>query len=553
MTSAASPSSGRWLYGPARDLLIGCGLWYALAFLAFSFAGEQIRLGGAMALLPFIILVFSTPHYGATLLRVYERREDRRAYTFFAVWATAFLLMCFAVGVHSAIVGSWIVTIYLTWSPWHYTGQNYGIAVMFLRRRGAELTPVVKRFVYASFSLSYLLTFLALHSGARASHYAPFTYDTPNYRFLSLGLPAGFTEIAFAVVATAYLVALGGAGVLLLRRSRPRDLAPAAALALTQALWFSIPIALRYWRVDPYVEPWTSDYGTYYFLWIAVGHAVQYLWVTSYYARARGGWSGHGAYLSKVMLAGAAVWVLPALLFAPGALGRLPFDAGLSILVASLVNIHHFILDGAIWKLRDGRVARILVRSATEAAGTPTPERPARRWIGPVIWATGLLCVAVIVLGKWEREIGVRHAARAGDVERVRTAVERLERLGRDSPDLRLALGKTLARRGDPNAALLEYRRAIDLYPNAAAWLAVGKLFAQQERWRQAADAYERAVALRPEGALGHYELGVARLALHRPAAARDAFARAAELDPGRKIHRVMLERAERALADAPE
>ena len=34
MTSAAAMPSGRWLYGPLPDLLIGCGLWYALALLA---------------------------------------------------------------------------------------------------------------------------------------------------------------------------------------------------------------------------------------------------------------------------------------------------------------------------------------------------------------------------------------------------------------------------------------------------------------------------------------------------------------------------------------
>ena len=34
------------------------------------------------------------------------------------------------------------------------------------------------------------------------------------------------------------------------------------------------------------------------------------------------------------------------------------------LLVASVVNLHHFVLDGAIWKLRDGRVARVLLRTA---------------------------------------------------------------------------------------------------------------------------------------------------------------------------------------------
>ena len=45
------------------------------------------------------------------------------------------------------------------------------------------------------------------------------------------------------------------------------------------------------------------------------------------------------------------------------------------LIFTALVNIHHFILDGAIWKLREGRVASVLLASretishATGAAG----------------------------------------------------------------------------------------------------------------------------------------------------------------------------------------
>ena len=33
------------------------------------------------------------------------------------------------------------------------------------------------------------------------------------------------------------------------------------------------------------------------------------------------------------------------------------------LIFTALVNIHHFILDGAIWKLRDGRIATLLLNS----------------------------------------------------------------------------------------------------------------------------------------------------------------------------------------------
>jgi hypothetical protein len=39
-------------------------------------------------LAPLLVLLFSTPHYGATILRVYEQRAERRRYAVFSVWAT---------------------------------------------------------------------------------------------------------------------------------------------------------------------------------------------------------------------------------------------------------------------------------------------------------------------------------------------------------------------------------------------------------------------------------------------------------------------------------
>jgi hypothetical protein len=548
MATAVTAPSGRWIYGPVRDLMFGCGLWYALALVVFTVAGAEIRSGGGSALMPFIVLVFSTPHYGATLLRVYEQREDRRAYTYFALHISAVLAVIFAVGVHSGLVGSLILTLYFTWSPWHYTGQNYGIAIMFLRRRGVDLPPPVKRVVYASFILSYVLAFLALHSGAKATDYVPVAYGDTTYRFLSLGIPDPWASAAFAIVAIGYIAAIGGSAVLLLRRASPRALGPVALLAVTQALWFSVPLALRRWHVDAGIEPWADDFGTYYFMWIAIGHSVQYLWITSYYARAGGVWAGPTRYFTKALLAGAAIWTLPSLVFAPELLGRLPFEFGLSVLVAATVNIHHFILDGAIWKLRQGRVARILLRDREAATSGAAPERPGRSWLAPLIWVTGAICLSIMFGAKWEREFGIKRAFEANDFARVQKSLDRLSRTGRDSPKLHVLVGHAHAKAGRDARALAHYERSVELYETAPAWFAIGTLRAKQAEWEPAAAAYEKAATIDPRLEQAHFQLGLAQLQLDQPERARDAFARAAALKPEHKINREMLERAEAAI-----
>jgi tetratricopeptide (TPR) repeat protein len=541
-------SSARWLYGPWRDLLLGCGLWYAAAFALLCLYGESIREHGGRLWIPFVTLLVSTPHYGATLIRAYERRSDRRAYSVFTVHATALLAACYAWGTRDPLVGSWILTVYITWSPWHYTGQDYGIAVMFLRRRGGVLDGAAKRVLYAAFGLSYLLTFLSLHAGASASHYAPVSYDGAAIGFLPIGLSPEWGRPTLALAAAAYGVATLAAIGMLLRRARAAELVPAFALMGLQALWFSAPLLLRTWQIESGLEPWESPDGAYYFLWIAIGHAAQYLWVTSYYARVDGRMDTSAQslrYLAKVLLAGAAVWTLPSLLFAPGVLGRLPFDAGLAVLTASAVNLHHFILDGAIWKLRDGRVARVLLRS--REAHPAEPIRPRAR-IAPLAWAAGALCFALLLGSKLETELRLRGALQTDDASAARDSLDRLRRIGRDSAQARIALARSLERRGDRSGALREYQRSIELLPTAAAWAEVAGLLRYGDDWPGVARALERAVELAPDQDRLHYELGLVLLRLGRPADARDAFERAVELNPERGIYRTLLERASRQL-----
>jgi len=543
----APRASSRWLHGPVSDLLLGCGVWYVAAFVLLCFAGGPVRQRGGLALLPLLTLVFGTPHYGATLLRVYRNRDDRRAYTLFTVHVSLALFALFALGVHQALVGSLILTVYLTWSPWHYTGQNYGIAVMLLRRRGAAPSPGLKRLLYVSFLLSFLLTFTAQHSGGSGDAYAPVSWQGAGYRFLPIGFPDPFASLAITGPAAAYATSFLAATIGLVRAGGLATVAPALVLMFSQSLWFSIPLAARHWSFGQQLEPLSRSFSEYYFLWIAIAHSIQYLWVTSYYARSQGDRSGLASYSLQALVAGALVWTGPALLFAPGVLGRLPFDAGLGILVAATVNLHHFILDGAIWKLRDGRVARILLRPRPDVAAAPIEPR-GPRWPGRLVWAAAGACAVILFYGQLETRVAER-ALNAGDAARADAALGRLDRIGLATARGREALGDLLLRGGDAIHAEAQYRRAIALHPQAGSFQSLGALLARRGDTEGALEAYRQAIALAPDEDVLHYEMGVVLLDAGRPAEARDAFARAVALNPGRGINRKLLERAERELA----
>jgi hypothetical protein len=491
--SVAALARRPWLTGPAADLLLGCGLGYLLLVGALALVRpDMITL---RPFLPLLILLTGVPHYGATLVRAYGSGEARRRYRAVSVHASAVVWATFAVAAFQPWLGCLLITLYLSWSPWHYAGQNYGLALMFLGRAGLRLPPLARRMLRASFALSVALTLLNLHRVLGVGSGDPLFDATGAYHFLRLGVPEGAVRWLFPPLALGYLTCLAVVGWHL-RAARGQALLPAAALVLTQAIWFALPAALAHLARPGLLDAIGAPVA---FVWIAIAHSVQYLWVSHHFARSAGpGASGGGApWGGRVLLAGAAIWVLPALLFAPGALGRVPFEAGLGLLVAAAVNLHHFVLDGAVWKLRDPPVGRVLVAGERPA---PTPERERR----VPVFATSALVTAglfsiVCWLGvAWEKEVGQRRAVAAGDLTRARQAAERLRFFGRDGPHLRNALGRLEERRGAQEAALREYRRSLELQPTPAAWTGVGRIADQRGDRNTARQAYAAALALDP-------------------------------------------------------
>jgi hypothetical protein len=204
------------------------------------------------------------------------------------------------------------------------------------------------------------------------------TGDSADPLVLSLGSPAKFTLLARLVLAGMFAGLCAFAFRRLIPRCGAAAMAPAITLAVTQFLWFVVPTLLEL-RSDFHIPQTRYSSGV-----LAVLHSAQYLWITSYYQR------------REARAAGESRWRMPAYfltltaggiaLFIPGPwlVSRiLRFDFTTSFLIfTAVVNIHHFILDGAIWKLRDLRIASLLIgpnRSAEASEASGVRERESTR------------------------------------------------------------------------------------------------------------------------------------------------------------------------------
>lgn len=492
MTSPAAPPSPRdgWLFGPRIDLLLGCGLAYLLTAPFLLLLGDWTGTTQWPALLVTAMAVaVNSPHYGATLVRVYETRDDRRTYVVFTVWLTLALAVLLGFAAHSVWLGSVLITAYVLWSPWHFSGQNYGLALLFLRRRRIEVEPSTKRLIHVSFVLSALLAILALHAG-RDVVFVPQTlaYDgTPT--LLRAPLPIRFVQLGFAAALLAYLACLATAGWRLGRRASFGELAPSLLLVLTQALWFTVPALLDFRGAR-------GETLIFAAIWISTAHSIQYLWVSAYYARDSGAHNPVGRFLVKCFAAGTALSAALFFLLAPAAFGRVAADVGLAATIFAVINLHHFILDGAIWKLRDGRVARVLLR-AREVGSSPEPvdARVRMPWLRALVWGVAGLAVAAQAAAIYASQV----MSKSDRPEQIERAMQILRWTGKEGVGLQLRLGVRLAQAGETERAIASFRRSIELFPTARAWAELGGAYQAQGRNPLALEAFDTALELNPD------------------------------------------------------
>ena len=363
-TSEHAPA--RWIHNPALDLIVGCGAW-SLPLILLGYSSLSNSPMWAIAFYG-LALFLNYPHYMSTLYRAYHNESDFKKYRIFTIHITGLVILTVLLSHLRFSLLPWVFTLYLTISPWHYSGQNYGLFMMFARRAGAQIEENTRQAIYSAFILSYAILFLNLHTG-------------PSDRlFLSIGIPDKTALVVKGVLAIAF-IAFSTYGLRgLVRQIGWKAMAPPLVLFSTQILWFFVPGLLAMLKGISLPQ---SRYSTGV---LPLMHSAQYLWITSYYAKReslaeRRPWRPF-AYFAIQIVGGVA-------LFVPGpwlASYVFHYDFTASFLIfTALVNLHHFILDGAIWKLRDGRIAALLLntqeRVASAAGAAANTAGPAWAWM----------------------------------------------------------------------------------------------------------------------------------------------------------------------------
>lgn len=518
--AAGERTQSPWIYRPWIDLTVGCGAWSAPLLLAGFYAANSYGRAWSVAFY-FLALLSNYPHFMATVYRAYHKRDEFEKYRMYTVHVALLLAVAGVVAHVSYAALPWIFTLYICWSPWHYTGQNFGLLMMFARRAGVTPTETERAALRLSFVASYILLMLSFHTG-----------PSGDPLILSLGLPSQLTMPARASLAVFFLGVSGWAMASLARRSNWRAAVPVATLTVTQFLWFLLPAIIE--LVSGREIPQTR----YSSGLLAVLHSTQYLWITSYYQKKEARTVGDRRwslprYLVTLIAGGIALfipgpWIVSRVFHTDFAASFLTFTA--------LVNIHHFILDGKIWKLRDSRIASLLldVRGNANEGVAVAETKLARfgRWLTGNSGTARVVRLGIVVLLFAWAGLDQVHYWWSSEASSVQALQKAADLNPQDSSVLgRLAHAEETA--GNREAALRAMGRAATINPsNAKLQESYGRLLIESGRDAEAYAQFQRIVTRWPRNTNALVDYGMLAHRLGHDEEAVDSWQRAVDADP---------------------
>lgn len=317
-------------------------LIYVLVRLLTS--GE--RTDRVIALGTTLVWFVNWPHFAATTERLYSKRTNIAQYPMTSLLSPLLVLTgVIASALSPEGIAPWFCKVFLLWSPYHFTGQTFGVSQLYAKRTGRPFSTIGRWvclvFLYGTF----------LHPLAYTDSFADGTYYY-GVHVPSLGVPVWLVYLTEALLwgGGFALVAL----ILVEKLVEKKDI-PWVALTpvFAQFIWF-VPGG-----------GWPS-----YSEFVPLFHSLQYLMIAwAFQLHGRFGESRERAAAPitiKSIFTQSARWYV--IVFVGGGLlffgipnlvssvTKLDIDFSTAIIITG-VQLHHFFVDGVIWKLRSDTVS----------------------------------------------------------------------------------------------------------------------------------------------------------------------------------------------------
>lgn len=305
--------------------------------------------------------IINWPHFSMSTYRLYQTRNNMRQYP-----VTAYVVPFIVIGgtvlcfIFKDLVAPYFVKLFILWSPYHFSGQTIGITFIYAMRSGIRLSKTERNVVISFVMGTYFLSTIRAETSREG-------FDFYGVKYPSMQIPqwvANIAEYAMWIALIAFIATV------IYWSYRNRRMLPLIVIlpAATQYLWF----------VQSVYMPSFQEF-------VPMLHSLQYMLIA---------WSiqlkekmdvNNIEPSRKYVVSETTRWF--ALNFLGGALlfymlPKLGVSLGYSTLfstaiIFAAIQIHHFFVDGVIWKLKNQTVSHPLMMTF-EQLTKPAVAQPSR-------------------------------------------------------------------------------------------------------------------------------------------------------------------------------
>ena len=300
------------------------------------------------------------PHFSMSTYQLYQSRNNIRQYpiTSYVIPFVVIggVILCF---VFKDLVAPYFVKLFILWSPYHFSGQTIGITFIYAMRSGIKLTKLERNVVVSFVMGTYFLSTIRAETSREG-------FDFYGVQYPSMQIPQWIAHIAEYAMWAAFIAFIA---MIIYWSYRNRRILPLIVVlpAATQYLWF----------VQSVYIPSFQEF-------VPMLHSLQYILIA---------WSiqlkekmdvKHIEPSKKYVASETTRWF--AINFAGGALlfymlpkagAALGYSTLFSIaIIYAAIQIHHFFVDGVIWKLKNKTVSHPLMMTFEELTIPRTSQQP---------------------------------------------------------------------------------------------------------------------------------------------------------------------------------
>lgn len=273
-----------------------------------------------------VYLFLNYTHFAASTVRLYTKPGEvpSRGMVCYGLPVVALLVTTLCV-MWPKVLGNHLWALYLTWSPYHYAMQAYGLALMYCYRTGVKLDNVEKRMFWGICMLPFVRAILLDNEGGLGW-------------FKSI---VALPELPYIRETAAVLtVLIFSLPVIVFFRLRDKG------KTLPAISWLLLAMNGLWWVTLSFGDAW---------FWASIFHSLQYIVIVVIFhvndkmkqpENTKGAFYHTFMFYLISMLVGIVLFKAWPYLYIP-----FGFDIAAAVLMTTAtINLHHFIVDGYIWR-----------------------------------------------------------------------------------------------------------------------------------------------------------------------------------------------------------